>query len=164
MGRKSYRFGHELALDEKGFLLGVDFPFRKEKFLKFDFRGEAVEIGGSLYGQLSENLNENVQLRKELKTLLSSWARLLASVSICRNDSRGKDCFFHHLDQRWALKAYAKEGRLTFSYRSRQKNGRKIIFDNFEIGKGYFNRQKIDIHFSGGRIVMEFFTNSCSRQ
>ena len=162
--RKTYTFGHELMFDDKKFLLGVSFPFRKEEFIKFDWGGEDIDIEGTLYVRLLENLNNDSELRKELKIFLSSWARLLASIRVCRNDSRGKSCFSSRLGKGWTLKDDGKEGRLTFIYLPHREYKRKMTFDNFKIKRGYFHRQTVDIRFSVGRIVIEFFTNSCSQK
>ena len=160
--RKTYTFGYEWVIDDKKVLLGVDFPFHKEEFIEFHFKGEDVNIEGPLYRRLLRNLNNDSQLRKELKMLLSSWARLLVSLGVCRDDSSAKKCFSNRLGKRWTPKDNGKEGRLTFVYIPHPENEHKMTFDNFKIKRGYFNRQKVDIRFSGGRVAMEFFTNSCS--
>ena len=162
MLQKSYTFDYEFLVDDKKFLLGIDFPFHKEEFIRIDFNKDTVNMGGKLYRRLLENWNDTLESRNALVRFLSSWSHLLVSIRVCRNDPRGKSCLFDHLDKWWMLKDDGKKGRLTFSYFPHQDNSHGMIFDNFNIKKGYFNRQKIDIRFFKRRVEMEFFTNSCS--
>ena len=159
---KKYTFSYESSIDEKGFLLGADFPFYKEEFLKINFQGERVDVRGSLYRRMQKNVNKDSKWYKDLEASLSSLGLLLASIHGCRGDSAGKDCLYRRLEGRWAVKADGKRGRLTFSL-PYGGEGRGMTFEHFRIRDGHFTRQKIDIHLPEGRIVMEFFINSCSR-
>ena len=160
--QKTYTFSYELDIDDKKFLLGVDFPFYREEFLKINFKTEGVKVEGSLYKRLLKNLDNNSRLFSELKEFFSSWGHLLLSIRKCRNNVEGRECFFANLDdKRWTVKDGGKRGRLMFTYFPHLDKDHGIIFDNFKIKEGYFNRQKIDIRFSVGRMTMEFFINSC---
>ena len=159
---KTYTFNHELAIDGDGFLLGVDFPFYREEFLKIDFKRGRRGIDGSLYKRMLKHFDGEPQLRKGIEDSLSSLGHLLASIQICRNGLRGRECFSNRLDDRWRWKDNLKKGHLSFSYFPHKGKSRAMVFARFKVRDGYLNRQKIDIHLSEGEIVMEFFINSCS--